>query len=164
MHIPMKTTALALTIGLPLLLTLADAGAQAKKAPGKPEVERGRYVVVLGGCNDCHTEGYAPKAGKVPESEWLKGSVLGFRGGWGTTYPSNLRIYFSRLTADQWVAQARTIETRPPMPWFTLHDMTEADLRAMYAFVKSMPGPTGDPAPTYLPPGQVPKGPAVVYP
>ena len=163
MHTTIRTRALAMTIGLPVVLSITSVGAQTRP-PGKPEIERGRYVVVLGGCNDCHTEGYAPKAGKVPEADWLKGSALGFRGAWGTTYPSNLRLYLARLTADQWVVQARTLQTRPPMPWFTLHDMTEADLRAMHAFVRSLPGPPGDPAPAFLPPGQMPQGPAVVYP
>ena len=37
------------------------------------------------------------------------------------------------------------------MPWFTLHDMTETDLRAFYRYVRSL-GPAGNPAPAYVPP------------
>ncbi|VWX56046.1 Cytochrome c mono-and diheme variant [Burkholderiales bacterium 8X] len=129
----------------------------------KAEIERGRYVVKLGGCNDCHTAGYAPSGGKVPESAWLMGDSLGFQGDWGTTYPSNLRIYMARLPVDQWVLRAHKMVSRPPMPWFTLHDMTDADLRAVHAFVRSL-GPVGSPAPDYLPPGQKANGPVVVYP
>lgn len=57
------------------------------------EVERGRYLAKVTGCNDCHTAGYARAGGKVPESQWLMGDSLGWRGPWGTTYPANLRLY-----------------------------------------------------------------------
>lgn len=134
----------------------ADAAPAAK-------LERGRYVVTLGGCNDCHTEGFGPSNGKVPQSQWLTGSSLGSRGGWGTTYPVNLRMYMQGISEDEWVKRARTIETRPPMPWFVLHEIEEADLRAMHAFVRSL-GPVGTPAPAYLPPGQEPPGPVILFP
>ncbi len=37
------------------------------------DVDAGRYLVQVAGCNDCHTEGYIETEGAVPESEWLKG-------------------------------------------------------------------------------------------
>ncbi len=49
------------------------------------------------------------------------------------------------------------------MPWYSLHAMTEPDLRAMYRFIRSL-GPAGEMAPAYLPPGQPPPGPSVVFP
>jgi hypothetical protein len=49
------------------------------------------------------------------------------------------------------------------MPWFSLRDMTDEDLRAIYQFVRSL-GPGGEPAPAYLPPGQTPSGPYVQFP
>jgi mono/diheme cytochrome c family protein len=121
-------------------------------------VERGRYVAKIAGCNDCHTAGYAPTGGAVPEKEWLKGDGLGWNGPWGTTYAPNLRIFMSRGTEDQWVHFARSAQLRPPMPWFALRDMSEADLRSLYRFVRSL-GAVGEPAPAYLPPGVEPKGP-----
>ena len=139
------------------------AVAQTAKSKDADPGSRGRYLTVIGGCNDCHTEGYIQNAGKVPEKQWLTGSQLGWRGPWGTTYPSNLRLVLSRMTEDQWVKTAKTAQYRPPMPWFALHEMTEQDLRAIYRFTKSL-GPAGDPAPAYVPPGQDPKGPAVLFP
>lgn len=147
-------------IAIALALLPLAAEAQSDKAR---QIERGRYLVKLGGCNDCHTSGYAPSGGKVPEKLWLMGDGLGYRGDWGTTYPSNLRLVMQKLTADQWVQLAHSIETRPPMPWFVLHEITATDLRAMHAFIRSL-GPPGDPAPAALPPGQEPKGPVVVFP
>ena len=102
-------------------------------------------------------------AGKAPEQTWLTGSPLGYRGPWGTTYATNLRPRFQSMTADQWVRFARNVQTRPPMPWFVLHEMSEADLRAMHAFVASL-GPAAGTSPNYLPAGQEPAPPYVTFP
>ena len=115
-------------------------------------VEHGRYMVQIAGCNDCHTAGYALAEGRIDEKAWLMGDVVGWQGPWGTTYAPNLRIYMQRLTEDQWVAAARALKTRPPMPFFGLNIMTERDLRAIYQFTRSL-GEPGKPAPEYLPPG-----------
>lgn len=53
---------------------------QAAYASNKSELARGRYLVKLGGCNDCHTPGYAQAGGKMPESDWLTGNPVGLRG------------------------------------------------------------------------------------
>ena len=144
-----------------------EAEAQQKQTVSKkaePEdLQRGRYLARIAGCNDCHTPGYAMSGGKVPEAQWLTGDKLGWRGPWGTTYPTNLRLYMAGMTEAQWVKRAKTMQTRPPMPWFALHDMTEEDLRAFYRYVKSL-GPAGQPAPQYVPPGQEPRGPYVQFP
>lgn len=126
-------------------------------------VQRGRYLVQFGGCNDCHTTGYAQREGKVPDSEWLKGDSLGFSGPWGTTYPVNLRLTLSQMSEDVWVTYAHTLHARPPMPSFTLNIMKEEDLRDIYRFIRSL-GPAGAPAPAYLPPGKKPAGASVMYP
>ncbi len=125
--------------------------------------ERGRYLVKIAGCNDCHTPGYAETGGKIPEKDWLTGDSMGWRGPWGTTYASNLRLYMQLLSEDQWVKIAHTAQFRPPMPWFALHDMTERDLRAIYRFIKNM-GPAGKPAPAYIPPEKEPQGPYILFP
>ena len=126
-------------------------------------VERGRYLVKIAGCNDCHTPNYALTAGNVPEKSWLIGDQLGWRGPWGTTYPRNLRIFMSSVSEDQWVKVAHTAQFRPPMPWFALRDMSETDLRAIYRFVRSL-GPAGEQAPNYVPPDRDPVGPVITFP
>ena len=115
-------------------------------------VQRGRYLTVIGGCNDCHTPGYLEKSGVVPEDVLLSGNSLGFQGPWGTTYPSNLRLGAASMSESQWLAHARTAR-RPPMPWFNVRAMSDADLRAIYAFLRSL-GAGGEPAPAYVPPGE----------
>src|SRR5690606_24283632 len=119
---------------------------------------RGKHLVKIAGCNDCHTENYGLTGGQVPESEWLQGSVVGWKGPWGTTYPINLRNFMQRMDEQQWLAFARSRESRPPMPWFALHDMSEQELRDIYRYVRSL-GAAGGEAPAYLPPGSEPPKP-----
>ena len=124
-------------------------------------IERGRYLVRIGGCNDCHTAGYLEAAGRSPEADWLTGSAVGFQGPWGTTYPANLRIALANYSEAQWIARARS-EMRPPMPWFNLAAMTDDDLKAMYRYVRSL-GAKGTPAPDYAAPGQAVNTPYFVF-
>jgi mono/diheme cytochrome c family protein len=127
------------------------------------QIERGRYLITISGCNDCHTPGYLLNDGKVADSVWLIGDSFGWNGPWGTTYPRNLRLFISKLSEDQWVKEAKTLKRRPPMPWFNLNAMAEDDLRAIYQFVKSLGAP-GNQAPAYLPPDQIPPMPYAKFP
>ncbi|MEX6504469.1 cytochrome C [Pseudomonas zhanjiangensis] len=127
------------------------------------QIERGRYLVKIAGCNDCHTAGYLQAPGAIPESDWLKGDRMGWNGPWGTSYAKNLRLRLAQLSESQWLALARTADFRPPMPNETLHVMTDDDLLAIYQLVRYL-GPAGEPAPEALPPGQVPVGPVVIFP
>ena len=143
---------------------VASSAAAQQKAPPKisAEVAHGKYLVQIACCNDCHTAGYAFSGGKVEEKLWLTGDTLGRRGPWGTTYASNLRLRVKDMTADQFVKLARS-ELRPPMPWFNLRDMTDRDVKAIYAYLRHL-GPAGEPAPQYLPPNKTPAGPFVQFP
>jgi mono/diheme cytochrome c family protein len=160
---------LVLTIILALGPGLAGAtdtqgGKPAAAKPSAKQIERGRYVAIMGGCNDCHTAGYAPSDGKIPEKDWLLGSgALGYRGPWGTTYAANLRLTLSTMSENDWVKYAKTFKTRPPMPWFNINRWSDADMRAFYQFVKQL-GPVGEPAQAYLPPDKAPNPPFVQWP
>lgn len=137
---------------LPVML-LAGAAAPAAGPDTDPAtVDRGRYLVAVSGCNDCHTPGYGEAAGATPPSAWLTGNAVGFQGPWGTSYPSNLRLLVRTMSEDQWLVRARQ-PMRPPMPWFGLRDMTDPDLRSVYRFIYSL-GPAGQPAPAASAPGQ----------
>jgi mono/diheme cytochrome c family protein len=145
---------------LAAILAAAPALAQEK---ADPLVKRGRYVALIGGCNDCHTPMYPQSGGKVAEAQWLTGDPLGWHGPWGTTYATNLRLYMQELTEEQWVKKAKTLSTRPPMPWFNVREMTTGDLRALYRYIRHL-GPAGKPAPAYLPPDKTPSEPVVRFP
>jgi mono/diheme cytochrome c family protein len=151
-------------IALAFSMTLAALAANANAARPTADmgtIARGKYVAMIGGCNDCHTPHYPESGGKVPESEWLTGASVGFQGPWGTTYPANLRLLAQSMSEVQWVARFRT-EMRPPMPWFNLNAMSDADVRALYHYVRSL-GAKGEPAPAYVPPGQAAKTPFIVF-
>jgi mono/diheme cytochrome c family protein len=145
------------------VLLFAPPAPAAEGTADGDSIARGRYVAIIGGCNDCHTPDYAMKNGEVPEALWLTGDRLGWRGPWGTTYPTNLRQHLAGLSEDQWVRHARTMTPRPPMPWFNVRVMEERDLRAFYRYVRSL-GPAGQPAPAYVPPDGKPLGPVVAFP
>ncbi len=156
---------------LSAILFMAAAAALSAAAQSRPSqvkvepqlVEQGRYLVKIAGCNDCHTPGYAESGGQVPETQWIVGDKLGWRGPWGTTYPSNLRLFFQNTSEDEWVQFASNTRTRPPMPWFALRDMSERDLRAIFQFARTL-GPAGQAAPAYLPAEKVPPPPYVQFP
>ena len=156
----MNKTFVAAVLVPALLLGAVTAAAE---AGDDPSVERGRYLVTITGCNDCHTPGYLALAGETPEELWLTGDTFGWRGPWGTTYGSNLRIVAQAFTEDEWVALAKTLTARPPMPWFALNKMKEEDLRAIYRFIRQL-GPVGKPAPAYVPPDQEPPPPYATFP
>ncbi len=136
-----------LLIGATALAALAPAWAEQKAGTDKALVERGRYLVQIAGCNDCHTAGYAEKGGKVPEKDWLTGDAVGWRGPFGTTYPVNLRLYVEKMSEADWLKRVKT----------------DRDQRALYHYLKAA-GPAGQPAPAYLPPDKTPPLPYFQFP
>ena len=131
-------------------------------AEPSPDAARGKYLVQIAGCNDCHTAGYAMANGAIEESKWMTGDALGWRGPWGTTYPANLRLTAAGKSEAEFVALARG-PLRPPMPFFNVRAMTDADVKAIYAYLKHL-GPAGKPAPAFVPPDTEPAGPYVSFP
>lgn len=164
----------AVAAGAVAVATFSERSSAARervKAPEPPKakvaaedpVQAGKYLIMIGGCNDCHTPNYDQKRGKIAETDWLTGSPVGFKGPWGTSYASNLRLTVEMVNEDGWVQMMRTRAARPPMPWLSVNAMSDEDLRALYKYIKSL-GPKGEKAPDYLPPGAEPKGPVVVFP
>ncbi len=122
------------------------------------DVERGRYLIQITGCNDCHTPQYGLKGGNVPEKDWLIGDQVGWKGPWGVTYPTNLRARVHHMSEKEFVQYSKNLKSRPPMPWYSLAAMSEKDLIAIYRFIKSL-GPSSNTIPNSVNPGQPVKGP-----
>ena len=159
------------SMGLILLLGLAGSGCEPPPAGssetetvtlprvvGSSSIEAGRYLALVGGCNDCHTAGYLQTEGDVPEDLWLTGSPLGWRGPWGTTYPPNLRLTVSEVSEDDWVTILQERKALPPMPWMNVNNISESDARALYQYIQFL-GPDGERMPAALPPDQEPTTP-----
>lgn len=111
---------------------------------------RGRYMIITGQCNNCHTAGYSASQGTLPEAQWLLGDTRGRREPEGTVYATNLRHLVSQLTLQQWTLVARNSRARAPMPWWNLRQTSDEDLAAMYHYIRSLQ-PVGEPAPAFQP-------------
>ena len=109
-------------------------------------VERGKYLVTIAGCNDCHTPGYF--FGKPDKARFLGGSEVGFR----SSRARHLMVPTSRLTrpASNWtsaqVLAALQIGVRPDgrllapiMPWHAYASLSQSDASAIVAFLRSLP-------------------------
>jgi mono/diheme cytochrome c family protein len=149
----------------------AGSAKKADPAAAKSEVERGRYLVITMGCNDCHTPGTL--FGAPDFKRELSGSELGWRGPWGTSFPRNLtpdpETGLGKWTAEEMANTLRTGVRKdgsvllPPMPWPNTSQMTEADLHALVAYLRSLP-PVSHAVPKALPPGGEYAGPIVTLP
>lgn len=89
-----------------LLSRLAIPAARMAGESDRQTVERGRYLLIAGGCTDCRTPGYIQTEGNVPEPLWLTGNPDGFQGPWDITYPADLRLLAQQMSETQWLARA----------------------------------------------------------
>ncbi len=154
----------------------------------KSLIERGRYLVVLGGCNHCHSpKVFGPNGPMVDTTKILSGSpasnpvltvgegVLGpekwgalttndlttWAGPWGVSFSRNLTpdketgigswteaMFIKALRTGKDMGEGRPI--LPPMPWEDIGKSTDSDLKAMFAYLKSLKpihNPIHDPIP-----------------
>jgi len=163
----MRALAVGIGVGLlgaGVLMAMTSCGSSAEPAGpahvvGKSKEEIGKYLVQVASCNDCHTPGIL-EGKPVPESDWLTGVEVGWRGPWGTTYATNLRLSAQIYTEESFVKAMKVRSEHAPMPWASLHAMADDDLGAVYAYTKSL-GPKGKPMPRFLPPGAEPETPYI---
>jgi len=163
---------------LSLFLASENLLAAEKKTEGGKQaaIERGHYLVTVGGCNDCHSpkkmtpKGPAPDEmrmlsghradEKLPETpsnllgpdKWgaiTNNNLTGWVGPWGTSYASNLspdpetgigawneELFIRILRTGKFMGSGRDI--LPPMPWYDFAKLTEADLKAIFAYLRSL--------------------------
>jgi mono/diheme cytochrome c family protein len=152
---PVKNRVPPAQVGFPLSYYIKQA--PAPLAGPVPEVDRndrvayGKYLATVSGCQSCHT----PVNG---QHEPLAGQELSggqeFRGPWGVVRSTNLTPHATGLgdrSEQAFVATFKafavpaadaprvTPEQNTPMPWVTRAQMTEADLGAIYAYLRSLP-------------------------
>ncbi len=171
-----------------------ETKAAAQPVPAQPPVERGKYLVTVGGCNDCHTpkkmgpNGLEPDMSRElsghPSTEKLAGVPAGliapdkfgavinnhmtaWVGAWGVGFAMNLtpdkatgigswtpEMFAGALKSGRHQGTGRAI--LPPMPWIWYRNMTDDDLKAVFAYLLSLP-PIHNPVPEPLPPDEIPR-------
>jgi hypothetical protein len=156
------------------LLFAAVTSAQtpaAKAGPPAEKAKRGQYLVMVGGCDHCHTPMKMTPDGPAPDMErMLSGHPEGAPDPGGTLGPNDLAltatdlttwkqqfglVYARNLTPDktglgdwteaQFIKSIRTGRHQgdgrallPPMPWISYAGMTDEDLQAMWAFLRTL--------------------------
>ncbi len=122
---------------------LATGAAQAGST-----VERGRYLVAVSGCNDCHTPG--GMLGSPDKSRVLAGSDVGFgdpaSGVWvGGNLTPDKETGLGKWSRDQIVValtKGKTPDGRTLseiMPWPAFSHLTSGDAQAIAAYLQSLP-------------------------
>lgn len=143
---PIRGIALLCTAVAALLMAFPP-GARAADA----RAERGKYLVTLGGCMDCHTPGYF--LGKPDMARLLGGSEVGFElPGLGVFYGPNLtpdkETGLGGWSEKQIVTTLQTgvrpdgRELAPIMPWRAFANLTRDDAFAIAHYLKSLPAVT----------------------
>ena len=111
-------------------------------------IARGKYLVTIASCHDCHTPGYF--LGKPDMARFLGGSEVGFdMPGLGVFHGPNLmpdKETGLGSWTDAQVAAAITKGTRPDnrmlapiMPYHAFANLTPQDVNAIVAFLRSIP-------------------------
>jgi mono/diheme cytochrome c family protein len=156
------------------------------------QVERGKYLVTLAGCNDCHTPKKMTDKGPVfDESRTLSGhpaaevitapaavpqgwdvvsnaGITAWSGPWGVSFTRNLtpdketglgswseEMFIKTIRLGKHQGEGRDL--LPPMPWENFAQATDDDLKAIFAYLQSIP-PIDNAVPDPIPPAGPPPG------
>ena len=134
-------------IGFALLALFLGLGAVPAYAAADALIARGKYLVTIGGCSDCHTPGSF--FGKPDPKRFLGGSDVGFAMPQGVFVGPNLTP--DKATGiGSWsrkdIVTAITTGRRPDgrvlagiMPWRSFAHLTPRDALAIATFLRSLP-------------------------
>ena len=106
------------------------------------QVKRGEHLVTTAGCADCHTP--AEHGQPVAGMDFAGGQI--FDGPWGKVATANLTPDASGIPYYDEVLFVQTMRTgyvkarplNPIMPWFIYRNMTDEDLKAIFAYLKTL--------------------------
>jgi len=169
-------TAVLSTASLKAEPQAAGAGGAASqgKAAKTAQVARGKYLVDIMGCHDCHTptkmgangpewdmtralsghpEDHVMPPAPAPRGPWIASiadTFTAFASPVGTVFTRNLtpdkETGLGDWTVEEFIATMKTGRERgkgrpvlPPMPVQNLRAMTDSDIRALFAYLQSIP-------------------------
>ena len=148
---------------------------KASPVASKSVIDRGKYLVAIMGCNDCHTpkkmgahgpeldlsrllsglpeDAKFPPPPTLPPGPWMAvgtWDMTAWSGPWGISYAINLtpdentgigiwteEMFMKTLRTGRHMGTSRPI--LPPMPWEFYANTTDADIKAIFAYLKSIP-------------------------
>jgi mono/diheme cytochrome c family protein len=152
---------------------VGDAGPQTK-AGKTAQIARGKYLVDIMGCHDCHTpmklgpngpewdmtralsghpEQLVMPAAPAMQMPWMAAmgaTMTAWSGPWGTSFTKNLtpdkETGLGDWTVEEFIATMQTGRERgkgrpvlPPMPVQNLKALSDSDIRALFAYLQSLP-------------------------
>jgi cytochrome c553 len=151
---------------LVLGLVAAPTFAQSTGSIAARRVERGRYLAVIAACHDCHSPKIdaqmtpdpnrsfsgRPQTTRPPvQGEEIRASLdlTAWSGPWGNSYAANLTPdretgLGGRYTEESFIRAIRTGKKpegeplSPPMPWMVYRNMTDEDLKSLFAFLQTL--------------------------
>lgn len=180
-----------LSMGMVLVLAAGAFAlvAASSTASKEAQIERGKYLVTVAVCNDCHTPLKMGPNGPEPDmSRMLSGhpshekvepppatddfwafrasrTLTAWAGPWGISFTKNLtpdtltgigiwteEMFMNAIRNGKHWGVSRPI--MPPMPWQYYRNFTDDDLKAIYAYLQSIP-PVYNEVPEYIPPTEV---------
>jgi hypothetical protein len=147
--------------------TAARGGAAGTRGATAERVERGRYLVTSIGCHDCHSpkidaqltpDPNRPLSGRpqttappLQAGGEVRASLdlTAWAGPWGNSFAANLTPdretgLGSRYTEESFIRTIRTgkkpegEDLAPPMPWPAYRNLTDADLKSIYAYLQTL--------------------------
>jgi mono/diheme cytochrome c family protein len=147
-------------------IVFAPAQSTAQQPSGNAQVERGRYLVRVTGCHDCHSpkvQGMTPDLNRAlsgrpsttplptatKEEVHASLDLTAWTGPWGYSVASNLTPepttgIGTRYNEASFIATMRTgkkpngTPIMPPMPSEVYQNMTDEDLRAIFAYLRTV--------------------------
>jgi mono/diheme cytochrome c family protein len=115
-------------------------------ANASEEIKRGWYLVRIAQCNDCHTS--ANPDGSA-NTEMMFGGGYRMKGAWGDVVTPNITSDPSGIAhydADMFIKTIRTgnasggvRELNPLMPYSFFRNMSDEDLKAIFAYLRTVP-------------------------
>ena len=162
-------------LGVGIVLGVAGLVAQSGTPAAKPaasadaaKIARGKYLMTIGACNDCHSPKLDPQqhpdprrpfSGRPqttqapsPTSTEIHASLdlTAWAGPWGVSYGANLSPdsetgLKKRYTEASFIKTLRTgkkpegEDLQPPMPWELYKVFSDDDIKAIWAYLQSIP-------------------------